>query len=275
MPATLRATDTTEPPTTKQRHNTEKKGPRMDETFLVTNATQMHEEALTENRGSMKNWERFMRERLFPEARFGIVTRMLFSYPRQPKTSARLHQAFPVLEGAKFLGKDVDLLSQKPECMRFKELDTVQLHFNSFFETRRHGVVNITGIAVLPSPIMRDLCRLQIGSLAPTKDDPGGDMTLSMTNFGTEPDTMFLFMVTMLVPFSGCRCCGKRTRPSSADPTRAHMRKCGRCWAQLRYPIWYCSVECQRSDHRRHRAEEGCGIRRCDARPLYSAEAPI
>jgi hypothetical protein len=37
------------------------------------------------------------------------------------------------------------------------------------------------------------------------------------------------------------------------------MPKCGRCWKDLQFPVWYCDDECQRLDFKRHQGCDGCG----------------
>jgi hypothetical protein len=241
------------------------KNQQMAETFLIGNATQMHQEALTENRVSLKNWEGFLRQSIFTDQRYGLITRLLYSYPQRHKTSVRLNQVFPVLEGAEITAQKDAFFANKTIPIKFRSLDNVQLYFSTVFNTRHHGHVNLIGVGVLPSETMRYRCRLQMGTLvAINSDDPieseSGNLTLSMTNLSDDPEARFHFMVTMLVPFNGCTHCHRAGKTTA--PTRVQMLKCGRCWERLHFPVWYCCAECQRADLSRHRTEEGCGGRR-------------
>lgn len=74
---------------------------------------------------------------------------------------------------------------------------------------------------------------------------------LSMTNSG-DPDHMHMFLVTMLMPFQGCRLC----RSTVAQPG---MVRCGQCWKTLSFPVTYCSRQCRLSDAKRHERDECCG----------------
>ena len=234
-----------------------------NETFLIKDSSRMHKDALVDNQEEPKKWELFLRQHVFTDQKFGLTTQMMFSYPHKKKTSVVLCQAFPVLNGAKIIAEEKDFVISNKKAMRSSAMGNVELFFSTILKTHSHGHVNLLGISVLPSSELRDSCKLEISTIL--TNTKGGEsirleetgLTLSMTNLGKKLDEVFLFMVTMVIPFTGCRKCMR----SSNDTTTTHpqMLKCGRCWDKLRFPVWYCCAECQHADYARHRAQEGCG----------------
>ena len=239
------------------------------ETFLIKDAEQMHRDALTENHQSMKNWEWLLRTHLITDERYGLVTQLMFSYPRRLKTSVLLCQAFPILKGARIVEEHTKLhpdTNQNPQ--ELEDLSHVEFYFNTVFSTLHHGHVHLIGIGVLTSKEQRGSCSLQIGVLAgqmrltdvsPAIPSDKEGLTLSMMNKSNNPDEIFMFMVTMLIPFNGCTYCHSKGDDAQTRTTRTRMLKCGRCWKRLRFSVWYCNAECQRADRHRHRSQDGCG----------------
>ena len=231
------------------------------ETFLVIDASRMHEEAMVENAASQKNWEWYVREKIFTDCQYTLCTRAMFTYPKHKKTSVILTDAFPVLHEAK-----VSSIYPKfiPDRQEMDTLGNVDLHFCSAFDTKHYGKVHMLGISVISSPAFRNMSKLQMGMLTSSPEEEGivvpgekrGKLTLSMTNLG-KPEEIFLFLVTMIVPFSGCRFCGRKGR--HLKTTHPEMLKCGRCWKKNHFPVWYCDQECQKADFPRHSRNDGCG----------------
>ena len=231
------------------------------ETFLVKDAKRMHEEAMVENEASLKNWEWYLREEIFSKSQYTLCTRAIFTYPKEKKTSVLLTNAFPILREAKVSSICPEFV---PDRKEFDTLGNVDLHFCSAFDTKNQGRVHLLGISVISSPAFRNKSRLQMGMLASSQEeeslivpaDKRGKLTLSMTNLGN-PEEIFLFLITMIVPFSGCRFCGRKGLPTKT--THSGMLKCGRCWKQNHFPVWYCDQECQKADYPRHTRNDGCG----------------
>ena len=233
----------------------------------------MHEDALLENKEAMKDWERLLRTHLFTDQQYGLVTRLLFSYPNYAKTSVVLCQAFPILEGAAVVSSETTSPEEKRPSI--DENGNIQVFFSTVFDTRHHGQVDLLGIGVILSDEHSNSCQLQIGILAEQSahtnekirlEETG--LTLSMTNKGKDPSEIFLFMVTMMIPFKGCRHCLRKSdgHTSTAPPqsTHARMLKCGRCWERLRFPVWYCNTDCQPAHYQRHHTQDGCGYVKSD-----------
>jgi hypothetical protein len=221
---------------------------KADETFVIINPMTMHTEAMRENRSCKTTWEMYFRSELLTERQYSLVTRMMHTYPVKKKTSIILPQAFPVLEHATMAETDPTFL---PQRVHLKELGNVHLQFCKAFDTVQHNRVFLVGISFLPHTLNSKNCSLKIGRLIPSYND---DYTLSMSNQGHIAD-MYMFMVTLVIPFTGCNRC---SHFGKSDDTHPHMRRCGRCWKNLHFPIWYCDEECQRLDYERHRRCDGC-----------------
>jgi hypothetical protein len=231
----------------------------LEETFLIKDALQMHKEAMIENAPALKEWELYLRHRIFSDQKFTLITRLIFSYPKKPKTSVMMSQLFPVLTNAR-IDSSEDNFTKK--YLRTPSMGHFQVNFCSVFETRYHGHVQVLGVGLQPAEAKDETCDLRIGLLTTTDHRLSNGLTLSMTNKGSS-DKISLFMVTMIVPFVCCRFCAKRTvSPHEPDTTHPRMMKCGRCWDKLHIPVWYCGRQCQTADFDRHRSEEGCGILR-------------
>jgi hypothetical protein len=220
----------------------------------------MHKEAMIENTPALKEWEKYLRNKVFTDQKFTLITRLIFSYPRKHKTSVMMSQLFPVLMNARIESSE-DAFSKNNS--KISTLASFQVNFCSVFETRHHGHVQVLGVGLQGTDMQDDTCDLRIGLLTTTDHRLSNGLTLSMTNKG-RPDKISLFMVTMVVPFICCRFCTRRNTSNHNEPQTTHprMMKCGRCWEKLHIPVWYCSRECQTADFHRHRSEEGCGILR-------------
>ena len=219
------------------------------ETFVILDPMQMHAEAMQENRSCKAAWELYFRSEILPEKKYSLVTRMLYTYPVKKKTSVVLHQTFPILEHATMADVDPGFV---PQRAHFKELGNVDLQFCAAFDTKHHDRVFLVGISCLPPTLTSKDCSLKIGLLVPSE---ANEHTLSMTNYGDLND-VYIFMVTLVAPFTGCRLCSVF---GDSEDTHPHMRKCGKCWENLHFPVWYCDAECQRLDYKRHRRCDGCG----------------
>lgn len=220
------------------------------ETFVVLDPEMMHNEAMVENNGCKVAWEQYIRSELLTGRQYSLVTRMLYTYPVEKKTSVLLHQAFPILKHAVMADASLDLL---PPCKQFRALGNVDFQFCTAFDIEHHGRVFLIGVSCLPPTLSAENCRLKIGVLVPSETN---ELTISMTNNG-DPNDIYIFMVTLVVPFTGCSLCSSF---EESEDTRTHMLKCGRCWKSLRFPVWYCDRECQKLDYKRHRRCDGCGV---------------
>jgi len=220
------------------------------ETFVIIDPVQMHNEAMIENRECKLKWEQYIRSEMLTGRQYSLATRLLFTYPVKQKTSVLLHQAFPILKYATMVEVDSGFV---PRRGQFTALGNVDLQLCTAFDLEQHGRVFLLGVSCLPSTLSAKDCSLKIGALVPSDTN---ELTLSMINNGN-PNDIYIFMVTLVVPFTGCRLCG--ACHDSTD-TRTHMLKCGRCSKALQFPVWYCDKECQRLDYPRHKRRDGCGV---------------
>jgi hypothetical protein len=220
------------------------------ETFVILDPMQMHEHAMIGNKPLKVQWEAYLRNELLNDKQYTLVTRLLYTYPVKRKTSVVLHQTFPILEDARLADKDPGLICKR-HC--FRDLGNVELHFCNAFDTVHFGRVFLIGISYLAPDLLSSNCQFKLGLLTPSQT---AELTLSMTNLGN-PSDIYTFMVTMIVPYTGCRLCATFSPPVD---TRTRMLKCGRCWKDLQFPVWYCSTECQALDYKRHRVCDGCGV---------------
>jgi hypothetical protein len=219
------------------------------ETFVILDPMQMHTEAMNSCQEYKETWEGYFRNHILTEQRYALITRILFTYPSKHKTSVLLHRTFPILKGAALSDFEPGFAIKHAQ---FNTLGNVDLKFCAAFDTREHGRVFLVAISCLPPDVDPDICGLKIGRLAPSAKH----LTLSMTNYG-DPDDVHVFMVSLVVPFTGCRLCSQL---GHSPDTRPRMRKCGRCWKNNGTPVWYCDPECQRLDYKRHRRCDGCGV---------------
>ena len=219
------------------------------ETFVILNPMEMHEQAMVGNRPAKVQWEAYIRNELLNDKQYTLVTRLLYTYPVKRKTSVILHQTFPILENARIADKDPQLISRR-HCL--SELGNVEMQFCTAFDTKRDGRVFLMGISYLTPDLSTSNCQLKLGLLTPSQKT---EVTLSMMNLG-DPNDIYTFMVTMVVPYTGCKLCAAFSPPID---TRTRMLKCGKCWKHMQFPVWYCDSECQALDYKRHRRCDGCG----------------
>jgi hypothetical protein len=237
-------------PKTMASTGAEEKAPTdtTQETFVILDPMQMHTEAMNSCREYKETWEGYFRNHILTEQRYALITRILFTYPSKHKTSVLLHRTFPILKNAALSDFEPGFAIKNAQ---FNTLGNVDLKFCATFDTREHGRVFLVAISCLSPDPDPNICGLKIGRLAPSAKH----LTLSMTNYG-DPDNVHVFMVSLVVPFTGCRLCSQL---GHSPDTRPRMRKCGRCWKNNGTPVWYCDPECQRLDYKRHRRCDGCG----------------
>ena len=202
-------------------------------------------------------WDAYLKDRLIPSTHFRAVTQWLIAGPNKPQLVAPFIDALPVLCGA--------VVDFSAPCIieAFAPTDEYRLEGMLAFDTLHHGRVHVIVANVFDAH--RDECTVRIGmTMVPTQPgmtaaphaglplviDSKDDLAHRHKVFVTAPHTGLAVVidskgdlthrhtvfVTMLVPDDACQFC---------KAVSVKMSKCSSCWNEIRFPVRYCSKQCQ------------------------------
>jgi len=172
-----------------------------------------------------KQWKSLLLKNIRPYSRFSAVTRGSISEPNNRLSPMLLHYLFPVLKNATFVQSDRTLDSAVTGQFPLEGMLA--------FDTQHHGRVYVVVSKTYSG--RQDQCLLYLGVYKDPRSADPGELAIITENKGKQSDTHELFL-TMLIPYAPCGMCKKMSKT---------MLKCGRCWRETRFPVRYCSKQCQ------------------------------
>jgi hypothetical protein len=156
--------------------------------------------------------------------------------PESPLINVVLQELFPVLEGA--------VTSEYALTTPFVQLETGIRQLHLPFDTILHGNVIVSCVGI------HEEFRMEFVQT----NVQGHDAVchcLRVYPALIKGIASCAVCISLSHDRSHCRNCGKE------DNREARLLRCGRCWKELRAPVWYCDALCQKADYARHKKE--CG----------------
>jgi len=165
-----------------------------------------------------KKWGLKMMQHVSPAAEFTPITKTVTSNHNKRMSETSLRSIFPVLAGASVVESDREFLYDQFDADKNRKAGMLA------FDTQHHGRVYLMCFVCHPHFKL---------NLAIEKSDM--ELLILTENFGSVP-TNHDVLLTMLVPITGCEMC---------KTVCENMSKCDRCWKDARFPVRYCSRDCQ------------------------------
>ena len=183
-----------------------------------------------------------------PVGDFKCITDVVMGNARSSRVLLR--DVFPILGNATVVKSDRRFNMNNITC--FDSIFEGMLAFDTQHNGRVYLICNVIG---------HDHA-ITLGVSRDTMFKPVKELAVIVHKNSYPPEAGDLVMI-MLIPRGGCTRCKK---------VQAKMSKCGRCWKEARFPVKYCSKECQISDFPKHKACCGKKLVSQSERPAEASE---